>query len=750
MLSYKIVDFLLKPNRELLTRTPILVLTAGSLCIGIILTGVMLTHLRQLPDPNSETLLTDDQVQVIKSTTEQLVLIGSVMSLLLAICTGMMLVSIRPFTREQRSIEHHLKQMNDYLEQRIAERTAELQLTEESLEKERYLLRAVTDALPDFIWIKDEQCRVTFANAASVRFRQLPSADSMIGKTDLDFDFHPPELAAKYFADEQAFLQSDQDIIQHEDQLTDAEGNRMWVMTTRAVLRDESGKKVGFVGISRDITAQRQTQESLAAERTLLRTLIDVLPDHIYVKDRESRFIIGNAAVAATIDISPDELLGKSDLDLSPYEIAQKFYADEQRVMETGEALINHEELNINNAGVERWFTTTKIPLRDAQGKITGLVGVSHDITEQRRSEEALHRLTEDLWQERAQLRAILDSMTEGVIFDQGLQVRYINKALSEMMGYSFDDWWDSYMDLLKPIAMNDEEFDRWRTQIFEVVRDMGIWQGEMQLRRKDGDELAVEMTITQVTDSDGRIIGAVTIIRDISNQKVLAAQKARFVANASHELRTPITNLKTRLYLFRMQPENSNSHLVVMERVVERMRRLVEDLLDVSRFEHGQIELNLEPVLLRRLVEEVVDTQRPEADAKSIKLSAELSEETLEVQADPERVIQVMTNLVTNAINYTPEGGRILVEMLPDESSDGTKLAVIRVRDNGPGIEQELLEHIFQPFFRASNGRTTGSGLGLTICKEIVEAHGGEISVESEVGHGSCFIVKLPRKPNT
>jgi two-component system, OmpR family, phosphate regulon sensor histidine kinase PhoR len=212
-----------------------------------------------------------------------------------------------------------------------------------------------------------------------------------------------------------------------------------------------------------------------------------------------------------------------------------------------------------------------------------------------------------------------------------------------------------------------------------------------------------------------------------------------RLLAKISHELRIPVTNLKLRLYLARMHPEQIDEQLRMMELITERMRALIEDLLDSARFELGVLHLCKQPVDLRELVATVIDQQRPDAEQKSITLSGEVLAGPVCASVDLSRMMQVLTNLVVNAINYTPAGGHVTVTCA---SPDGQP--VIRVIDTGVGIPAELVHKVFEPFFRVDDGTTKGSGLGLTIVKEIVEAHGGKIVVESQPGLGSVFSVYL------
>jgi signal transduction histidine kinase len=271
-----------------------------------------------------------------------------------------------------------------------------------------------------------------------------------------------------------------------------------------------------------------------------------------------------------------------------------------------------------------------------------------------------------------------------------------------------------------------------------------GHWTEESRLRRKDGSEFDARVTTSRVNDAEGMMTGSVTVIRDISQEKALAEQRARFIAHASHELRTPITNLITRLYLIRKRPEEATIHLDVLDQVSRRMKRLVDDLLDVSRLERGIITLKRVPVQLNELIKPIVEIQAAEAALKHIVLTyGDEGAADVTVSADRERLTQVVTNLIINAINYTPDGGDVVIYLHQNRE---TNQAEIIVEDTGVGIPEEHLPHIFDPFFRVptENG-VKGSGLGLSISHDLVAMHGGTISVESKPGAGSRFVVGLP-----
>lgn len=354
--------------------------------------------------------------------------------------------------------------------------------------------------------------------------------------------------------------------------------------------------------------------------------------------------------------------------------------------------------------------------------------------------EQRVVERTTELEQERAQLQGILNSMNEGVVGQilSDPPQQFVNSALIRMTGFASAEW---KFEMLKPNDMPGGNFFTGLNLMLDRISAGAAWEGECKVQRKDGSEFDAYFGVTRVTNTESQVIGLVTIIRDISQEKVLQDQKSRFVANASHELRTPLTNLMTRLYLLRKKPERLDEHLEMLDRVANRMRSLVEDLLDYSRFERGIIPINCIPVDLRDLITDVVSIQESEAGKKHILLQYTPPGNPVMINADRERITQVITNLVINAIHYTPENGRVDIEINREPAMNK---AVVHVRDSGPGIPDEQRPAIFLPFYRVSEN-SKGTGLGLTIAKEIVERHQGQIRVENRQPHGSDFVVELP-----
>ncbi len=319
-----------------------------------------------------------------------------------------MLVVFRDISERKRT-EEALRQAHEELERRVEERTAELlranaalkeqiaerERAEEALVRERNLLRILIDSLPDYVYVKDPESRFLLLNEQHVHHLGYETEADILGKTD--FDFYPRELAEQFYNDEQAVVRSGQPLLSKEEPGLDRKGNPRWVLTSKLPLRDARGEIIGLVGVGRDITEQKQTEQRLAEERNLLRTLIDALPDYVHVKDLESRFVIVNSVHERLLRCDMAEILGKTDFDFYPRELAEQFYADEQEVLQSGQPLLDKEEPGMDANGNARWVLTTRMPLRDARRQIVGLVGIRRDITERKRAEEALRRAHDEL-----------------------------------------------------------------------------------------------------------------------------------------------------------------------------------------------------------------------------------------------------------------------------------------------------------------------------------------------------------------
>jgi signal transduction histidine kinase len=247
----------------------------------------------------------------------------------------------------------------------------------------------------------------------------------------------------------------------------------------------------------------------------------------------------------------------------------------------------------------------------------------------------------------------------------------------------------------------------------------------------------------------------AVVDIHNVSHLKALDRMKNRFITNISHELRTPITTIKLYVYLMQHHPEKREQYLDVLAQEADHQVRLIEDILEISRIDTGRIEMEPRPTSLNELTKVTIVRHRELAQEQGVTLEHRPAPPRFGgagggeavAMVDPERMVQALSNLVVNAIRFTPAGGRVVLST-GTEKAEGRMWATVTVEDTGMGIPEDELPHVFDRFFRGVKPRSmqlTGTGMGLAIVKEIVELHGGRVTVQSQVDVGSTFTVWLP-----
>ena len=258
---------------------------------------------------------------------------------------------------------------------------------EKAGDRERYLLKALLDAIPHMVYFKDSQSRFIRVSQSLAKRFDLESPDDLVGLSDADLMTD----AEQFLLDEQALFNGEIEILEKEESVVLDDGTSMWCLTTKLPLKDLKGNTVGTFGISRCITEQKLAEAELGRERDRLKTIIDNVPDLIFLKDRNGRFINANQAlVDAAKANSIDDVIGKTDYDFWPPELASNYVADDQMTMREGKPLNNHQEKTSDADGNETWLLTSKVPLFDDDGEVTGLVGIARDITESIKTNQEL------------------------------------------------------------------------------------------------------------------------------------------------------------------------------------------------------------------------------------------------------------------------------------------------------------------------------------------------------------------------
>ncbi len=599
-------------------------------------------------------------------------------------------------------------------------------------------LQALLENVPEYIYFKDTKSRFIKISESHAKEFGLKDPDEAIGKTD--FDFFAEEHAREAFDDEQEILRTGHPI-SREERETWPDRPATWVLSTKMPFRDEAGNIIGIWGRSKDITLQKHAEEKLAAEQILLQTLIDNIPDLIYAKDMQGRKTLSNLADwRASGGNKMEDVIGKTDFDTYRPDLAEKYWARDKNILDTGMPDINHEERGLDADGNPIWRSTTKVPLRDENGKVTGLIGVGHDITARKRAELELLR-------QKQFLEAVnLNSPVAIVVLDDQGKIFSSNPAFEKLYGYTSAEIIGENLDSLINTPESLQESVSFTVQAMSApVHSFG------KRHRKDGSMVIVELFGAPVFVA-GDKVGALAIYHDITELDEARKQaeeanraKSEFLANMSHEIRTPMNGVIGMLELAldtTLTPEQRD-YLDTSLQSAETLLVLLNDILDFSKIEAGKLELESINFNLRNMVEDIGYTLAKRAQDKGLELACLIHPDlTSDLQGDPGRLRQIFVNLVGNAIKFTHQGEIVLrAEPIKQTGHDAT--IRFSVQDTGIGIPLDRQSAIFGRFNQVDGSTTRkygGSGLGLTICKQLVEAMGGTIGVDSKPGVGSTF----------
>ncbi len=464
---------------------------------------------------------------------------------------------------------------------------------EQSLRDSQTLYSSLVENLPVGVFRKDHHNRFTFANKAFCE-QVKKETNEVLGKWDEDIF---PEAVAKRTA------KLDKQVMSKDQRYAGVEvhplesGNNTYFDVVKIPLHDSHGRVSGMQGISWDVTERKQAEEALLYERYLLSSLMDHVPDNIYFKDRKSRFIRINRALANVFELEdPNHALGKTDFDFFAQEHAQPAFDDEQEILKTGDALVNKEEREYRSDGRFRWISTTKMPLRDPHGKIIGTFGISRDIT--------------DAKQVAAELRAA-----------------------------------------------------------------------------KEAAEAA-------------------------------NAAKSAFLANMSHEIRTPMNAIigMTELVLDTRLNSEQHEYLSMVLESAESLLSVINDILDFSKIEAGHLDLLNEVFDPRESLGDTLKTLAFRAHSKGLELASKFSPDVpAHLMGDPNRLRQVIVNLTGNAIKFT-NSGEVVLSVAVERCEGNDVELLFAVTDTGCGVPEDRRDAIFDAFEQADNSATrrfSGTGLG-------------------------------------
>ena len=503
---------------------------------------------------------------------------------------------------------------------------------------------------------------------------------------------------------------------------------------------------------------RKKTEQDLLNERLLLRTVIDNIPDSIYCKDLAGRKTLANRTELRFSGAkTEEEILGKTDYDLYPKELADGFFADDQVVLQTGQPVINREEFVIDSTGQKNWLLTSKIPLKDENGNLSGLIGIGRDISKRRQAEQ-------DLRESEIKMEVILQSTADGILaIDGNGKVIKTNKRFTELWQIpkilidSGDD--QALLDYVLDQLTDANEFISKVQKLYQSVD-----QDLDHLHFKDGRVFERFSAPLVIPNSS---IGRVWSFRDITSARLAEeeiqksiqklsdsnAEKDKFFSIIAHDLRNPLSSFLglTKLMvdeLPNLTPEDLQDFVLGMSKSAANLYRLLENLLQWSQIHRGGVPFNPGLVQLDQVVNVSIEMIQESANTKGIEINTAIAP-NIRVFVDSNMLQTVIRNLVSNAVKFTPKGGKVHLSVKASEDN----FVEVYIRDNGIGMDQPMIDNLFRLDVKTGRTGTDGepsTGLGLLLCKDFIEMNGGQLTVESEVGKGSVFRFTMPTGDKT
>ncbi|HEU4457986.1 MAG TPA: PAS domain S-box protein [Methylibium sp.] len=677
--------------------------------------------------------------------------------------------TLRDSTEAKRA-ERELRELNDDLERRIARRTA-------SLESARRHLNNVLDAMPSAIGYWDTAQRNRFANRTARDWYGMDvSADG--GRTLAE------SLGERYEATRahaEAALRGEPRSFERSTTGPDSRVRHVLAHYAPDIV---DGQVRGFYSLVHDVTELKRTEQAL----------------------RETRERFAGAALAAGIGMWEWQVRGNTLVwDEGMYRINGLERRDGEDLMRRWPQTLHPDDLGASQAalaavlasgdasvsefrvlrpdGEVRHVRGSVRVLRDAAGRPQVVTGINLDITERKRAELEL-RATGAL------LRNVLDAASEVAIvaIDPDLRIRLFNRGAERMLGYAADEVVgrhtpDLYHDRDELIALVKQRARELGRRLergeFMIGADALGRAREFTYVAKDGRRIPVELVVTAMRGDDAQLLGYLGIAHDVTQQKKAEASlrmakaraelanqaKSQFLANMSHEIRTPMNAVINLVYLLARTPLDAAQRelLGTLEFASGGLLAVINDILDLSKIEAGELAIEQLPFAPAARLRELAEVMAVQAEAKHIAFEAELPPELpAAARGDAQRLRQILTNLIGNAIKFTEQGGvRLVVKCAPRGGGDdgngngkgkGEGDAAHRLRfevhDTGPGIPRTLQSRLFTPFAQADASTTRrfgGTGLGLSIVKRLAQMMGGEIGLASTLGQGSTFWVELP-----
>lgn len=575
------------------------------------------------------------------------------------------------------------------------------------------MFRAVLDAMPQYICWKDRNSVFLGCNKNHSDLFGLPGSEAIVGKTD--YDLHPSDEAAKYIADDKEVMDNDRPRYRILERAYFSDKGLRWHETNKVPLHDSSGKVDGIMIAYSDITQQKETELALSQEQYYLQTLMDTSPDHIYFKDRESRFIRASKSMCEVFrrkDLS--EILGKTDFDFFSAEHAQRAFDDEQEIIRTGEPLIK-EEKETSVGRPDTWVYTVKMPLKDKEGNIVGTFGISRDISEMKKIQQAL-RESNERWH--GIIERISDYIYSAYLEDGRVVETVHGQACVAVTGYTTEEFAaDPYLwfSMVYP-----DDRSRVQEHTRSLVSEARADSIEHRILRKDGSLRWIRNTPVLHRDPGGKLLSYDGIIVDITERKIaedeiqkLLEEKELILKEVHHRIKNNMTTVSSLLSLQASTLKEPNAVKALRDAVgrVQSMMVLYDNLYTSQGFLNANLGR-----YLSSLVGEIMGMF---SGGATVRVAMDVGDFSLSTKLLPPLGI-IINEILTNTMKYAFKGRAEGSIALSASLRDGT--VRIEIGDDGVGLPVGL-------DFEGS------SSFGLMLIKTLARQLGGRIELERGAG---------------
>jgi PAS domain S-box-containing protein len=636
----------------------------------------------------------------------------------------------------------------------------------EKAEESENHLRTILETEPECIKQLDAKGELIYMNPAGLAMIEADNLDMVKGQPIIGLITPNHQRAFKKLANEVFKGNSGQ----LKFEIKGLKGTTKWLETHAVPLKDTEGNIISLLGVTRDITEHKKAEEQIIKSKNYLNNILNNIGDPVFVKDEQSRIVLVNDAFCSSYNITKTDIIGKTMAENIPPEEMEIFFSKDKEVLSTGIENVNEEALTIKNH-VTRIISTKKSRYIDDSGH-KFLIGVIRDITESKKGEEEIKVANERF--------EMISRATNDIVWDWNLITNKVgwNDKYYSHFGYpkkeallDVDSWYD---------GLHLEDKERVLKGIHHAIeKKEQTWSDEYRFLKADGTPVFVLDRGYILYDNNNkpfRMVGAMLDITDrkkveseledhrnnleelveirttdLEKEKVKAQSadlmKSAFLATMSHELRTPMnsiigfTGIILKEFAGPINAEQKKQLSMVLNSS-QHLLGLINDVLDISKIEAGELKVSLYPFNYVSTLKKTIEFLMPQASKKELVITSEIADRIITLKSDERRVEQVLLNLLSNAIKFSTNGTIQVKVVIIDN------LVVTQVIDQGIGISKKDLNSLFIPFIQIETGLNRsheGSGLGLSICKSLIEKLGGTINVLSIKGEGSNFTFTLP-----